>query len=449
MLEGDVVVIGFGTGAIGCIRTILSKTRDRHVTVIEKRGFDTYSPCGMPYALSGHTDPEHLRHEFPGSPGRLKKMLGTEAIDVDRDRKIVVARNLKTEETEEVSYRTLVLDLGAEPFIPPIKFNRDLLGKGVYTFTSHRDLEKLLVRLPQIKNAVVIGAGAIGLEVALALHEKGKRVAVVDVMEHPLPSAFDPDMGREVKQLISDGMDTYFGTLVEEITGETGVEKVVLSNGKEIPADTVILSAGVRPNTGLAEKMGLSVTRQGIVVNEKMQTSDPDIYAVGDCVQTFSAIDHRPLGMRIAPPALHQGTVAGLNIAGEKAEYRGTTGAFVTVVNGTEVAGIGLRERDVEGAMSARVKIKSIPEYMGGKDIVLKLICDFDGKIVGAQAVGPGAKDIINRVSVALYSAMSVEEMYHVEHAYCPPVSDVFDPLFMAAENLLRKMKRKQRKGQP
>ncbi len=449
MIEGDVVVIGFGTGAIGCIRTILSKTRDRHVTVIEKRDFDTYSPCGMPYALGGHTDPEHLKHEFPGNPGRLKKVLGTEAVEVDRDRKIVVARNLRTGETEDISYKTLVLDLGAEPFIPPIKFNRALLDNGVYTFTSHRDLEKLLGRLPQIKNAVVIGAGAIGLEVALSLHEKGKNVALVDMMAHPLPSAFDPDMGREVRKLIPDSIKTHFGTLVKEITGETSVEKVILSDGTEIPADTVILSAGVRPNTGLAEKMGLSVTRQGISVNEKMQTSDPDIYAVGDCVQTFSAIDRRPLGMRIAPPALHQGTVAGLNIAGEETEYRGTTGAFVTVVNGTEVAGVGLRERDVKGAVSARVKIKSVPEYMGGEDVALKLICDLDGKIVGAQAVGPGAKDIINRVSVALYSGMGVEDIYHVEHAYCPPVSDVFDPLFMAAENLLKKWKRKQQKGQP
>ncbi|MCK4718109.1 MAG: NAD(P)/FAD-dependent oxidoreductase, partial [Thermoplasmata archaeon] len=167
----DVVIVGFGTGAVGAIRAILGADRDTDIVVVDRKGFDTYSPCGMPYVLAGEVE-EHkvLKHSFPEN-GRLKKFSETEVISIDRKKKLVRVRGAGGAE-EVIAYSSLILDTGAMPLVPSIPFKPSLLGKGIYTFTRPMDLDRLLEALPDIERAAVVGGGAIGLELAQALHAR-------------------------------------------------------------------------------------------------------------------------------------------------------------------------------------------------------------------------------------------------------------------------------------
>ncbi|MDG6220142.1 MAG: FAD-dependent oxidoreductase [Candidatus Thermoplasmatota archaeon] len=439
----DVVIIGFGTGAIGAVRTLLSNSREHNIVVVERRSFDTYSPCGMPYVVGGEVE-EHskLRHDFPPNP-RLKKLLSHEALSIDREKKMVRVKNLGDSSEEDLTYSCLILDAGSGPFVPNISFEQGLLGRGIFTFTRPEDVDLLLSHLSSIKKVAVVGAGAIGLELAQSLHERGKEVVLIEMKENPLPGLFDPDMAGLVSKALPGAIATKFSSPLKEIVGKDRVEAVVAGE-ERMEVDSVVLSLGVVPETSLASAAGLETSRLGVVVDQHMRTSDPDIYAVGDCIQSQCGITGAPMGSRIAPPALRQGVVAAMNILGQEEAYAGSLGSFVTVVGGEQFASVGLNGR-TEGLVSARVTLPSMPHYMGGKDVCLKLFAYDDGRVVGAQAAGPGAVELVNRTAVAIRGKMGLKDLVAVDYAYCPPVNDVFDPLALAAEAALKKISRRKR----
>lgn len=436
-----IVVIGFGMGAIGAVRTILGNSREGDIVVIEKRDFDTYSPCGMPYVVGGEVgDHGHLKHDFPQNK-RLTIHRGSEALSLDKENKTVAYRTPDGAE-ETIQYSQLLLDVGSSPIVPPIPFNKDLVGNGVYTFTRPSDVDLLLSRLDTMENVAVVGAGAIGLEMVHALHARGKKVTLVEMAEQPLPNSLDKDMAKLALAALPEDVDKRFSTPLEEIGGETKVEYAVVG-GEKITVDTVVLCLGVKPNTGMADAAGLETSRLGIVVDQGMHTSDESIFAVGDCIQSKCSITESPMGSRIAGPALHQGIVAGKNIIGSKASYPGSRGAFVTVVGETRFASVGLKAANVEDSVSARVKVKTRPEFMGSKEVTVKLVAEPSGRIVGCQAAGPGAEALVNRISLGIDLGATAENLTTSETAYCPPVNDVFDPITTAAETLVKKIERK------
>ena len=436
-----IVIVGFGTGAIGAVRAIIAKSRETDVVVVERRDFDTYSPCGMPYVVEGIAEHHALKHEFPGG-ARLRKLLGTEAVFVDRKEKKLGIRDGGGERS--ISYSSLILDTGSRPLVPPVPFDPGLLGNGVYTFGKPGDVDMILGALADMERVVVVGAGAIGLELAQAFAHRKKQVVLLDMLPQPMYNSFDPDMAKLAVEALPTGIETHFSTPMENIMGQERVTGVV-AGSMEFHADAVVLCAGVVPETGLAEKAGLETSKLGIVVDNNMRTSDPDIYAVGDCIQGMCRITGGPTASRIAPPALHQGRVAGLNAIGVETVYNGSTGAFVTVIGDVEFASAGLKSSDGHGLQSAKMTVGHRPDYMGARDVVLKMVSDENGRLLGAQACGPGAASIVNRLVVAISAGMTVQELGECEFAYCPPVNDIFDPVTITSEALARKLARRRK----
>ncbi|MCK4717737.1 MAG: FAD-dependent oxidoreductase, partial [Thermoplasmata archaeon] len=272
----------------------------------------------------------------------------------------------------------------------------------------------------------------------------GKKVVLVEKMAHLLPVAFDTDMAKRVSKALPGGIDIRLSAPLEKIEG-TGKVEAIEVGGDRIVVDTVLLSMGVAPETNLAQAIGLETTKMGIVVDEHMRTNDPDIYAVGDCIQSWSRVTGKPMASRLAPPALAQGAVAGLNIAGEETGYPGSLGAFVTVIGGVQFASTGIRACDLEGGGSARITVGAKPDYMGGEEVTIKLVAMEDGKVAGAQVVGPCAAELVNRVAIAITAGLVLSDLVRTEIAYCPPVNDAFDPLVLVAETLIKRFRRKKR----
>jgi NADH oxidase (H2O2-forming) len=222
----------------------------------------------------------------------------------------------------------------------------------------------------------------------------------------------------------------------------------VTVGGEELPADILVVAAGVRANSELASAAGIQTGRVGIVIDERMETSSPNIFAVGDCVQTKSIIDGKDFTLQLSTTAYRQGTVAGTNAAGGGAQYTGVTGAFVSKVGELEVAAVGYTSEFAAALgykpIFGKIKDTTLYDwYPGGREITVKVVADSDsGRVLGAQAVGEtGAASRVNVVSTAIVTGMTLDKMSELELAYCPAVSQAYDPLVKAVDLALRKRK--------
>ena len=236
------------------------------------------------------------------------------------------------------------------------------------------------------------------------------------------------------------------GARIEAAHGTEKLESVTI-NGERLPCDILVAAAGVRANTDLARDAGIQVGNVGIVVDEFMRTSDPHIYAAGDCVQTLSAIDGRPFTLQLATTAYRQGTIAGINAAGGGAAYPGVTGAFVSRIGDMDAAAVGYTAAFAAAAgydvVFGKIKDTTLYEwYPGGTPITVKVVADkTTGRVLGAQAVGrAGAAARVNVISTAIRAKMTLDQIADLEFAYCPAVSQAYDPLAKAADLALRKI---------
>jgi len=295
----------------------------------------------------------------------------------------------------------------------------------------------------------MVGGGAIGLEIALSLRRLGLEVWVTKRTPPPLPRNLDPDMGNIITDYLeSQGLHTLFGKGIDSINGGDHVESVVIA-GEIIPTDLVVMAVGVRPESEVAERSGIATERGGIVIDERMRTSVKDVYAIGDCALTFSNIDKDNISTNLATTAFLQAAVAGVNAAGGDMVYGGTLGTFVSFIGELEVACTGYNSRIAEGhgfkVLTGRINMTVKPRWMpGAKVISVKLVVDAEtGRILGGQAIGEeGAAWRINIVALAIRKKMTIEDFVTIELAYCPAVSDLYDPLLVAADAALRRFRR-------
>ena len=266
----------------------------------------------------------------------------------------------------------------------------------------------------------------------------------------PLPRNLDPDMGKILDRYLKDnGIHTLFGRTIERINGVDKVESVIIQ-GEEINADMVVMAVGISPNTKLAEESGVETERGYILVNRRMETNIKDIYALGDCTQSYSAVDGKPIRVALATTAFMQGPVAGINAAGGNREYDGSLGTFVSYIGNLEISCTGYNISTAENngfkVVTGRANMQIKPNWMpDSKNISIKLVADSEtGIIIGGQAIGEeGAASRMNIIALAIKRKMTIRELYNIELAYCPAVSELFDPLLVAIENLLRKYNRK------
>ncbi len=418
-----IVIIGLGTGGLYAARWASRVNRKEEITIIEKRDYETYSPCSIPQVIEGKLKPEDIIYPFPRTR-RIHLHLGHEAIEVNTKEKKVLYRKVGEEEVKEIEYDKLIYAAGAIPKVPPIK---GIKKKGVFTVRTVEDAIAILEWMKKSKKALVIGAGAIGVEMAYALKTRGLKVTLVDILPHPFPLNLDEDLAKLVdERLRNEEIETIYNARVEEITGDEFVDGAVI-NGVRREYDMVIVSTGVKPNTAMLEGK-VEMDRGFIKVDERMRTSDEDIFAIGDCVLT-------PYGIiQLATTAANQGIVAGINAAGGYAVYKKPTGAFVSVFGGFEVSAVG-EKTNIYG----RAKAKIHPH--ADEEIVMKIYVDKEGYIKGAQAIGVQASTRINVISALIRMGAKITDLAFMEHAYCPEVSELYDVMKIAAENSLRRFK--------
>jgi len=444
----DIVIIGFGSAGYAALMSIKRIDPKASITVIDPKPHDLTHPCGLPYALEGAVESAGLVQDIGLSRMKVTRIRGS-AVSIDTKKKIVLT------DDEEVPYDRAIIATGFRPVVPPIEGIGDVLGRGLFTLTTPDDLGAIEGTLSDVGCAVVVGAGAIGLETAAALAERIGPVTVLEGKDQPLPGVLDADMAKSVEAYLEGTMISLrTGAMVSGIVSEKTSDGPrfagVTVGNEEIRADLGVLAVGFAPSVEIAENSGIDAGKNGIAVDDRLGTSAPDVFAAGDCIVPRSIIDDREAYVRLATSAYKQGTVAGANAAGGDETYRGTAGTFVTKIGGLEVAGAGFSEaeagaRGFETAVG-KIKMKILPDYMGASpEIALKVVGDAaTGRALGAQAVGQnGAAWRVNIIGMALEYGIMLSELLRLELAYCPAVSEVHDPLLRAAELCLRRMKRK------
>ncbi|MBY0588111.1 FAD-dependent oxidoreductase, partial [bacterium] len=420
--------------------------------VLFERGPDvSFANCGMPYYLGGEitsrdkmlvAKPELLRGRF-----RIDVRVCAEVTRIDRANKEITWRDVNTKSERNESYDFLILSPGASPIRPPIP-GVDL--PFVHVLRSLADMDQIRSRIDLgAKRVLVVGAGFIGLEVAESLTHLGIKVTVVELQDQVLPP-LDAEMTTPIAQtLMKNGVELILSDSAARFEDAGTGGSVVLTSGRRIETDMVLLGVGVRPDNGLAKEAGLELgTRGGIKVDRHMRTNDPFVYAVGDAVETVDFVTGQPTQVPLAGPANRQGRIAADNILGIATEYRGTQGTAIVRVFDRVAALTGQSEKLLLRAAKPFRKIYVHPAhhasyYPGAEQMTLKLLFDeADGRVLGAQAVGgAGVDKRIDVLAMAIQAKMTVYDLEEAELCYAPPFGSAKDPVNMAgfvAANLLR-----------
>ena len=433
---------------------------DAKVVMVDQSDLISYGGCGIPYFISGDvSDATQLQEtsfhmlrdvNFFHDAKDIDVRINTRAVSIDRKEKTVQVKHVISGKEQEFPYDKLVLSTGSKPRQLPIPGSA---LEGVFTAT---DLHKAIAIKQEISEgkvgkAVIIGAGFIGLEMAEALTDLwGIETSVVEITDQLLPGIISPNMAQMVRKHLEDnGVALHFNETVERIEGEQRVEKVV-TDQRDLDADMVIIAAGITPNSDLARDAGLKISPTGaIIVNKRMQTSDPDIYAGGDCVAVMNLITAKPGYYPLGGLANRQGRVIGTNLAGGNAEFEGAVGSFVVKLFDISVAsaGLSLEVANKEGfdAESAFVVQFDRAHFFPEKDLMyLELVVDKStGRVLGIQGLGnagDGMVGRINAVAAILKSKPTVSDISNLELPYSPPFSsamDILNALGNTAENIL------------
>jgi len=400
-------------------------------------------------ALIGHDE------AFYEQMNRIDLRLGWKATSINTEKRSVEAVGTKDDSTETIEYDTLILTTGARPSTVPVP-GSDL--KGVFTIRTMNDIERLTNHLAEnnARRVAIVGAGLTGSEMAEALLQQGIAVLEAEIVPEILPVILDTDMASIVRTRAEEhGVEYHLQSTLEAIIGLNGRVSGVRISGKEHPVDAVIVAVRVKPNTELAKQAGIILGESGgIKTDQRMATSVPNVYAAGDCIETYDLITRRHVFFQLSTTAVRQALVAGINAAGGTAKYPGSTGVTTVKLFGLEVASFGPTTALLEklGIHPTSVRVTGstrLPYYPGGKDITVKLLADpKDGRLLGAQLVGEeGATLRANFASMAGHLGLTVEEFEQVETCYSPPLAPVWDPVTIAAQALLRKLQASQAKS--
>jgi len=448
-----VVVVGGVAGGMSFAARARRLAEDAQLVVLERDPYVSYANCGLPYHLGGEIpDRDALLLHTPATLAaslNLDVRTGHEVTAIDPVARTVTVRERATGREYVEGYDALVLSTGATPIVPPIP-GADLPQVRMLRTVPDVDALKALVD-GGARRAVVAGAGFIGLEVAEALKHRGLAVTVVDLADQVLPP-LDPEMARTVELALTDaGVEVRTSTSVTAITpGDAtgdGTVRVRLSDGSELPADLVLLSVGVRPESLLARAAGLELNERGAVrVDEHLLTSAPGVYAVGDAIEVVDAVTGAPAVVPLAGPANRQGRAAANHLFGRPGGRVPVLGTAIVRVFDTVAATTGRPEKALRAAGIAHHAIHLHPGhhagyFPGARPLHLKLVFAPDGRILGAQITGSeGVDKRIDVIATAIRAGLTVADLAELELAYAPPFGSAKDPVNMAgfaASNLL------------
>ncbi len=422
--QTDLLIIGGGPAGIQAARTIKSRRPDLSVTMIRKeRASMIY--CAIPYAMEGMFDAEVV----------LKKDSLVTEVGVDLIRETAEELNLKdkwvrTMEGTRVEYETLFFVPGSINLVPPIP-GHDL--EGVLTVKTEDDMNAITSRMDAgAKCAIAVGAGAIGLEQAMAFRHRGLKTHLVDLSDRILPNMSDPEMSGDAHKILEDqGITIHLNSGLQSLNGTDGrVTSVTLDSGEVIPLanehDFVVLAVGMRPLTHLVEGQ-LDIGPGGIIVNNRMETSVPGVYSAGDVTQSWSGIDENLLDGKLATNAVPMAKVAAANIMGGDAEYPGIFNGSVTVVGDLRIGGTGFTEtfaksRGFETVVGYGETTSRFPMMPGATQLKVKLIADrHTGRIIGGQVVGKEAvAERIDVITLAIQTRMTAAQLAQLSYSAQP-----------------------------
>jgi NADPH-dependent 2,4-dienoyl-CoA reductase/sulfur reductase-like enzyme len=417
---------------------------DLEIVAFERGHYTSYSACGIPYwigkVVNGPDEliartPDTFRDDFA-----VDVRLRHEVVTIDLERREVVAESLdEGRRAVRVGFDQLVYATGAVPVRPHWATGVDGVF-GVQTLDDGAAVRTWLDTAPAPREAVVVGAGYIGVEMAEALVRRGLSVTLVERGEQPLATV-DPDMGDLVRQAITGlGIDVRTGESVVGLEHHEGRVVGVVTDEGRLPADVVVLGLGVRPATALARQAGLPLgPTGGVRTNLRMAVHD-GVWAAGDCVETVHLVTGEPVHVPLGTHANKQGRVVGVNIGGGYATFPGVVGTAVTKVCDLEVARTGLLEREATAAgfafVTARIESTNRAGYFpGSAKLTVKLIAERrTGRLLGGQIVGrTEAAKRIDALAVAVWTGLSVEEITVLDLGYAPPFAPVWDPILIAA----------------
>lgn len=424
--------------------------RSAEVTILTMSKEISYAGCGLPYYVGNVIQDRDLL--IANTPESFAKLTGTEVLTgievtgLDRDKKCVTGVNVDTGEVKVYTYDKLVISTGASPVKPPIE-GIDLENVFFMRTPEDADALKAAVNGGSIKRAVVAGGGFIGLEVAENLKEKGVKVSVIDMAEHIMPG-FDPEITEYVEDHLADeGIMAFTNTKLEAIVGTDKVEKVQTSR-KAMKADAIVMSLGIRANTGFLADTGIEMMpNRTIKVNEYLQTNDENIYALGDCAMVCNRLTKAAAWSPMGSSANIEGRIAAKNIAGEKVAYPGVLGTGIVKLPGLNAGRTGLSETDAAKAGFQPVSVMAVVDdkahyYPGASSFIVKLVADAKSrKFLGIQCLGTGAVDKMVDIAVmALSMNAAVDDLEHLDFAYAPPFSTAIHPFEHTVNVLLNKM---------
>lgn len=445
-----IVIIGGVAGGASAAARARRHSETAEIILLERGPDVSFANCGLPYHIGGEIpDRAELAVQTPQSLRALLRLdvrTLTEATAIDRAKKSVSVRHVVTGKTQEISYDQLILAPGARPLVPPMP---GIDNARIMTLRNLQDTDRIKLAAETAEEILVIGAGFIGLEMAEQLVHLGKKVTIIERNQQVLPQ-MDQEMVRPLEKSLRDhGITLILGDGIASFADAGNKVTSTLASGATLAADLVILSIGVQPESGLAKDAGLELNNRGnIIVNAWQQTSDPQIYAVGDVCETEDPILHTRAAIPLGGPANRQGRTAADHIfLGEKAQrYPGSLGTAIVRVFAHSAGLTGWTER--------RLKLAGIPYqtvtvnasshasyYPGAETITLKILWDpADGRILGAQAVGKdGIDKRLDILATALRGNLTIEDLVHLELSYAPPfgsAKDVVNIAGFAATNM-------------
>ena len=448
-----IVVIGCSGAGASAAKMVKKLKPSLDVTIIreqEERGLLTR--CATPYIASGNVTVDSSYKDDRIFSEQGIKLVNVKAVGVDRK-----AKKVTTADGISYLYDKLILTTGARPVILPIS-GIDL--PGVFTLRTSGDAINILnwVNSKRVKNVVVIGAGAIGIEIAYLIAQHGVNIVLVEMLEHIMQMVLDSDMSKEVEKYIKEKkIGLKLNQKAKSIIGQKKVKGVELSSGKKIKAEMVIVSGGIQPNIELAQKAGLKIGRLGLKVNDYLQTSDADIYAAGDLIEYKSFITGKPMFGQLRPNAVIGGRIAAKNILGYNVKFPGLINSFATKFFGKSIAGCGIteseaKENEIDVISARQSSISKHSMMMGRKPYVVKLIFNRKTKeIIGGQIVSDSECPVkhIDLIALAIKCGLTILDLTTLRCAGQPELSPDpgIEPLSLAAESVFERLYNKTRNG--
>jgi NADPH-dependent 2,4-dienoyl-CoA reductase/sulfur reductase-like enzyme/peroxiredoxin family protein/TusA-related sulfurtransferase/rhodanese-related sulfurtransferase len=445
-----ILIVGGVAGGASAATRLRRMSEDAEIIMFERGEHISFANCGLPYHI-GETIKNRdvlLVQTVEGMKNRFNVdvRIKSEVLSIDRDKKEVEVKNLETMEVYKEKYDKLLLSPGAEPFVPPIK---GIESKNIFTLRNLLDMDKIKEKVDSgIQRAVVVGAGFIGVEIAENLVERDIKVTIVEKANQVL-APVDFEIAAQIHSHIKDKeVELYLENSAVEFKDIEGKTKVLLEDGTEIMADIVIMAIGVKPETKLARECGLEIGKTGgIKVDSYLQTSDQNIYAVGDAIEVKGYTAGNESLIPLAWPANRQGRIVADTILGvRKKSYDGSLGTAILKAFDLTVAATGLNEKilkrlGIDYMVATVNRNNHAGYYPGSTPMVLKLIFDKEGNILGAQGIGiDGVDKRIDIIATAIKGKLKVADLQEIEVAYAPPFNSAKDPVNIAgyvAENML------------